>query len=69
MKTVLTALVLCLVCAAAGTVRAAATVVPRLSRKHDTFFIENDFVYRRFLELSRDGSYRQINQRARISCR
>ncbi len=35
---------------------------PRLSKKQDAFFIENDFVYRRFLLLARDGSYRQINR-------
>ncbi len=47
---------------AAGLAQAAAPANPRLARTHDVFFIENDFVYRRFLQLARDGSYRQINR-------
>ena len=45
-----------------GFARAAVPADLRLARKQDTFFIENDFVYRRFLQLSRDGSYVQINR-------
>lgn len=34
----------------------------RLPKKRDAFFIENNFVYRRFLHLARDGTYSQINR-------
>ena len=34
----------------------------RLPTKQDCFFTENDLAYSRFLRLSRDGSYQQIDQ-------
>ena len=40
----------------------AADPTLKLSKKQDTFFIEDDFVYRRFLQLARDGTYCQINR-------
>ena len=33
-----------------------------LPKERDCFFVENDLVYSRFLQFSRDGSYRQIDQ-------
>ncbi len=42
--------------------RSAAPAVPRLARNRDSFFVEDDLVYRRFLWLARDGSYQQINR-------
>ncbi len=41
---------------------AAVPTTLKLAQKQDAFFVENDFVYRRFLQLSRDGSYRQIER-------
>ena len=40
----------------------AAPAGPRLAKNRDAFFVENDFVYHRFLQLARDGSYRQITR-------
>ncbi len=48
-----------LVCVAQAT---AAPASLHLAHTRDAFFIENDFVYRRFLQLSHDGSYRQIDR-------
>ena len=62
MKIPFVALALVLVGSVSGSVRAAAPTTPRLTKKQDVFFIENDFVYRRFLQLARDGTYRQINR-------
>ena len=50
------------VCLATVTLQAAVQANLRLAKKQDAFFIENDFVYRRFLQLAHDGSYRQIDR-------
>ncbi len=43
--------------------RASAAMAPvRLSRTADTYFMEDDQVYARFLWFRADGSYRQINR-------
>ena len=34
----------------------------RLPKDRDSFFVENNLVYSRYLSLSHDGTYRQINQ-------
>lgn len=56
------ALVVLLAGVVAGLAQAAGPATLRLSKKQDAFFIENDFVYRRLLQLARDGTYRQINR-------
>ncbi len=60
-RAILTCFVLWSAALGLASVRAAALANPRLAKNHDAFFIENDFVYRRFLQLTRDGSYYQIN--------
>ena len=45
-----------------GLTAQAATHPLLLSKSHDSFFAENDLAYSRYLRLSHDGSYQQINQ-------
>ena len=56
------ALVALLACTVSNPIPAAVPETPRLAKNQDIFFIENDFVYHRFLHLARDGTYRQINR-------
>lgn len=62
MKPLRLALIFVLAWAGSGPARAATPTVPRLAKNQDHFFVENDFVYGRFLKLARDGSYQQINR-------
>ena len=48
-------------------ISAGTPAVPRLPKKQDLFFIENDFAYQRFLLLARDGTYRQINRERTVA--
>ena len=41
-----------------------AALPPRLPKNRDLFFVENDLAYSRYLRLSRDGSFQQIDQDA-----
>lgn len=61
-RALLVGLMLSLAAGGPGPVHATTQPTLRLPKKRDAFFVENNFVYRRFLQLTRDGSYAQINR-------